>query len=356
MAAKKKATGAASAGAGAGGAKKAKAKAKASGASAAPTRGKRKPAPAGSAGLAPDDVASLSDATVDQLAQLVEDDGGRVLAKYKDPLFGKHVVFAVLPLDLVERTVFQRDVSQAHVDKLVDAMKRTGAYLDPVIAVRDVKGSTLDASDTKYRSPNGGHRLAALARIGAQSVTALVLPDEKLAFKILALNTEKAHALKEKALEAIRMLRALAPFGGNEDNWTGELEEPSLVTIGAAYEKRPRLSGSAYAPMTRRCDDFLAVPVAQALTERLRRADKLLALDDAVAPLVEALRARGFDSPGLRQVIMSRVAHLPPKGARFEGTFDEVFDAAIDKAQNLDVSTIGTDDVGAAGGGDGEDA
>lgn len=325
----------------------------------APTRGKRAPAPAGSAGLSPDDVTHLSDASADALAQLIEKDGGKVLAKYRDPLFGKPVVFASLPLELVERTVFQRDVSQSHVDKLVDAMKRTGAYLDPVIAVRNAKGSTLDANDTKYRSPNGGHRLAALARIGARAVTALVIPDEKLAFKILALNTEKAHALKEKALEAIRMLRALAPFGGNEDNWTGELEEPNLVTIGAAYEKRPRLSGSAYNPLTKRIDSFLAMPVQQALTERVRRADKLLALDDLVTPLVDALKARGFDTPGVRQVVMSRIAHLPPKGARLEGTFDEVFDKAIDKAKSFDVSSINADDVpagGAGGAGDGEDA
>ena len=321
----------------------------AGGAKAAPTRGKRVIQPAGTAGLAPDDVVQIADQSADELAALIEKDGGKALARYRDPLFGRPVVFAVLPLALVERTVFQRDVSEAHVDKLVDAMKRTGAYLDPVICVRAVKGSLHDASDLKYRSPNGGHRLAALARMGAQSVTALVLPDEKLAFKILALNTEKAHALKEKALEAIRMLRALAPFGGNEDAWTGELEEPSLVTIGAAYEKRPRFSGSAYSPLTKRVDEWLPVPVAAALTERVRRGEKLLAFDDVISPLVDQLKARGFDSPGLRQVVLSRIVHLPPRGARIEGTFDDVFDAAIAKASAFDVATIGKEDVPAGG-------
>ncbi|HEY4222359.1 MAG TPA: ParB N-terminal domain-containing protein, partial [Myxococcota bacterium] len=276
------------------------------------------------------------------------DDGGVALARYKDPLFGKPVVFAVLPLDKVERTAFQRDVSQAHVDKMVDAMKRTGAYLDPVIAVRD--------DDGKYRSPNGGHRLAALTRMGAKSVTALVIPDEKLAFKILALNTEKAHALKEKALEAVRMLKALVPFGGTEQGFAGELEEPALVTIGAAYEKRPRLSGSAYNPLTKRIDEWLPIPVAEALKERDRRADKLLALDDVVSPLVDELRKKGFDSPGLRQVVLSRVAHLPPRGQKMSGTFDSVFDGAIDKAKAFDINSLKLDAGAAAGaGGDGEE-
>jgi ParB family chromosome partitioning protein len=243
----------------------------------------------------------------------------------------------------VERTSFQRDVSQAHVDKMVEAMKRTGAYLDPVIAVRDAQSGT-------YRSPNGGHRLAALTRMGAKSVTALITPDEKLAFKILALNTEKAHALKEKALEAVRMLRALVPFGGTEEYFAGELEEPALVTIGAAYEKRPRFSGSAYNPMIKRCDEWLKVTVDKAIAERERRADKVLAFDDVVTPLVDELKARGIDSPGLRQVVLSRLVHLPPRGARLDGSFDDVFDGAIQKAKSFDVSTI---NIGAGGGGGG---
>ena len=308
----------------------------------APTRGKRVIAPVGSAGLAVDDVVALCDQSADALAALIDKDGGKALARYRDPLFGRPVVFAVLPLALVERTVFQRDVSEAHVDKLVDAMKRTGAYLDPVICVRA-------ANDAKYRSPNGGHRLAALSRMGAQSVTALVIPDEKLAFKILALNTEKAHVLKEKALEAIRMLRALAPFGGHEDAWTGELEEPSLLTLGAAYEQRPRFSGSAYSPLTKRIDSWLSLPVAPALEERLRRGAKLLAFDDVITPLADELKARGFDSPGLRQVVLSRIVHLPPRGQRLQGSFDDVFDAAIKKANTFDVSTIGKEDVSPGG-------
>jgi ParB family chromosome partitioning protein len=318
------------------------AKKKPSGPKKPPTRGKRKPAPAGSAGLAPVDAKSISDAGADTLARLIEEDGGVALARYKDPLFGKPVVFAVLPLEKVERTSFQRDVSESHVDRLVEAMKRTGAYLDPVIAVRD--------DDGKYKSPNGGHRLAALARLGARSVTALVTPDKKLAFKILALNTEKAHALKEKALEAIRMLRALAPFGGKEDDFQGELEEPSLVTLGAAYEKRARIAGSAYNPLIKRADGWLSASLQDALAEREKRAALVLQLDDLVTPLVDALRAKGFDSPGLRAVVLSRIVHLPPRGQKLEGTFQDILNKAIHKAQGFDVDSIAVDDVAGAAG------
>ena len=64
-----------------------------------------------------------------------------------------------------------------------------------------------------YRTPNGHHRLAALRSLGAKSVTALVLPEPEIAYKILALNTEKAHNLREKSLEVIRMARDLAGRG-----------------------------------------------------------------------------------------------------------------------------------------------
>jgi ParB family chromosome partitioning protein len=46
--------------------------------------------------------------------------------------------------------------------------------------------------------------------LGLRQLTALVSPDESLAFRILALNTEKAHNLKDRSLEVIRMARELA--------------------------------------------------------------------------------------------------------------------------------------------------
>ena len=50
------------------------------------------------------------------------------------------------------------------------------------------------------------------------------MPDPQVAFKILALNTEKAHNLREKSLETIRMARALAGEAGDDD---GERASPS---------------------------------------------------------------------------------------------------------------------------------
>ena len=109
-----------------------------------------------------------------------------------------------------------------------------------------------------------------MRKLGAKTIIALLVPDADVAFKILALNTEKAHNLQEKSLETIRMARALADERGTrrERDFAFEFEQPAFLTLGAAYEERPRLSGGAYQSILRRIDDFLDEPSAKALKER----------------------------------------------------------------------------------------
>jgi ParB family transcriptional regulator, chromosome partitioning protein len=278
---------------------------------------------------------------VAELARAVEDDGGAVLAAYREPLGGNALLFAALPVDKVERTAFQRDVSDAHVRKLTLAMDKTRRYLDPIIAVRE---------DGKYLSPNGGHRLTALQELGAKSVLALVVPEKKVAYQILALNIEKAHNLREKALEVVRMYRDLAAStDARESELALEMEEPGLATLGFAYEKRGRLSGGAYHPILKRVDAFLDLKLADALPERERRAEVLLAFDDAVSEAVAKLKEKGFDSPYLKPFVVARVNPLrfmkgdaPP--------FDEIFAQMTKRARGLDPGKIKATDVARSGG------
>src|SRR5258708_1925842 len=180
-------------------------------------------------------------AQLKELAAAVEADGGAVLSVYREPLGGNALLFVALPVDKVEPTVFQRDVSDAHVLKLTRAMDKTRRYLDPIIAVREQDG---------FRTPNAGHRRTALKELGATSILALVVAEREEASQILALNIEKAHNLREKALEVVRMYRYLARLDPRpkESDVALEFEEPSLATLGFAYEKKGRLSGGAYAP------------------------------------------------------------------------------------------------------------
>jgi ParB family chromosome partitioning protein len=278
---------------------------------------------------------------VDALARQVEADGGAVLATYREPLGGNPLLFVALPVEKVEPTPFQRDVSDAHVRRLTLAMDKTKRYLDPIIAIREGEG---------YLTPNGGHRLTALKELGAKSVLALLVPERTVAYQILALNIEKAHNLREKALEVVRMYRDLAgSVDPRETEMALEFEEAGFVTLGFAYEERPRLSGGAYAPILRKVDALLDEKLSKALSERERRAKVVLAFDDAVSEAVAKLKERGFESPYLKPFVVARVNPLRfMKGAA--PPFDALFEQMTKRARGMDPGKIRGEDVARTGG------
>jgi ParB family chromosome partitioning protein len=191
-----------------------------------PSKPRKPKAAPSSRGLTAADIAQAPPEAVELASQITED-GGTVLAAYKDPLKGSGLVLAALPIEQIERTPWQRDLSDAHMKKLADVIDRVGVYLDPIIATRE--------APQKYHSPNGGHRLEAMRKLGAKAIPALVVPDRAIAWRILALNTEKAHALKEKALEVWRMETAMdaEDQSRRENAFELEFEEAALITLGA---------------------------------------------------------------------------------------------------------------------------
>ena len=189
---------------------------------------------------------AAGDASVAETVARVCGAGGSVIGAYRDPLGGAPLVLAVLPLASIVPTPFQRELSPTHVRRLADRIEQAGVFLDPVIAVADPAG-------TRFWTPNGRHRLAAAGSLGLRSIAALVSADPQLAFRILALNTEKAHNLRDRSLEVIRMARALVAErrAGKESDYAGEFESPALLTLGILYERDKRFSGGAYLPLLR---------------------------------------------------------------------------------------------------------
>lgn len=300
-------------------------------------RPRRKKAEPASKGLSAAEVASEAATPPTELVQAIQEDGGQVLSVYRDPLGGHTVVFAALPVDKVEPTPYQRDVSEPHIKRLAGAMERLDRYLDPIIAIR---------KEGRYWTPNGNHRLQASKLLGGKSIVALVLPEEDVAYQILALNTEKAHNLKERSLEVIRMHRGLTGArAGREKDFAHLFEEPAFLTLGAAYEKRPRFSGGAYHPFIKRAEAFLDLPLAEALQVRESRADKLLELDDAVATVVNALKDRGLQSPYLKNFVVARINFLRFKK---EGPveFDPTVARMISSARKFNLEKVNREDLG----------
>ena len=140
---------------------------------------------------------------------------------------------------------------------------KVGRFLDPLVLVHH---------DDRYWTPNGNHRLQAMKKLGAKSIVGLLLPDEEVAFRILALNTEKAHNVKEKSLETIRMARALADRRqGIERDFAFEFEQAPFLTLGAAYEERRSLSGGAYHPVLFDCGEVMEKMIANAAKFNVER-------------------------------------------------------------------------------------
>jgi ParB family chromosome partitioning protein len=301
--------------------------------------------------LTPRDLAVTDlPAEVRELADAVDRDGGAVLATYREPLGGHLLLLCALPIERVAPTPFQRDVSDAHVRRLTQAMDKTKRFLDPVIAVREERAGS-DGRQV-YWIPNGYHRLTALQELGAKTLLALLVPETSVAYQILALNIEKAHNLRERALGVARMYRDLVTVGRGrekESSMSLEFEEPALPTLGFAYEKRPRLSGGAYHPLLKKSDAWIDEPLSDAMAEREARADALLALDDAVGAVVDALKKRGFQSPYLRPFVVARINPLrfmkgePPPVM-------ELLAGMTKRARGMNVEKIKAEDVARTGG------
>lgn len=305
---------------------------------------RRKVGDKGTRGLSAAQLASAAPpAAVDALARRIGGDGGEALAKYRDPLGGRWQVLAALPIDIVEPTPFQRDLSDSHVDKLSIAIDKLDRFLDPIVAVAAPEPG-------KYWSPNGYHRLGAMKQLGAKSIVALVVPEPEVAHRILALNTEKAHNLREKSLEVSRLAESLAAMDDRpEKEYAAEFEEAAFITLGFCYAQNGRFSGGAYHPILKRCDQFLGAKLPAALDVRRARAAKLLELNDLVNEAVKGLKAKGLESPYLKAFVVARINHLrfvKDKTPDFDSTIDRILGAA----RRFNPSNVKADQVARSGG------
>jgi ParB family chromosome partitioning protein len=205
---------------------------------------------------------AMDSAEIADVVALVRSSGGALIGAYREPLGGRPLVLASLPLHAVQPTPFQRDLSPTHAKRLASKIDETAAFLDPLIVVR--------GEDGRLWTPNGRHRLAAGKVLGLKQITALISPDETLAYRILALNTEKAHNLRDRSLEVIRI-------------------------------------GGAYSSFLKKVDRFSERTLAASLREREGFASRLLEIDARTKRIITILQSRGFKSPYLRNYVVARI-------------------------------------------------
>lgn len=264
-------------------------------------RGKLAP-PAATRGLDPGAIAIGLDAPeIADLVALVRNVGGAPIGAYREPLGARALLLASLPVGAVQPTPFQRDLSPTHAKRLAEKIEETAAFLDPLTVVRGEEGGLW--------TPNGRHRLAAAKSLGLRQVTALISPDESLAYRILALNTEKAHNLRDRSLEVMRMARSLALRHPQmrESQFTQEFESAELLTLGLVYEQASRFAGGAYSSFLKKVDRFSDRTLAASLRQRMDYAARLQQIDATVSKLIKGLQGRGFKSPYLRNYVVARI-------------------------------------------------
>src|SRR6201997_3793714 len=310
----------------------------------APARRRPRKAKPGTKGLGPAECRlEQSTGAAADAAEAIAKAGGCVVGSYKDPLGGHPLLLSILPINAVEPTPFQRDLSDTHHKRLADVINKTGRFLDPIIAVVAPQGG--------FWTPNGRHRLEAMRRLGARSITTLVVADREVAWQILALNTEKAHNLKERSLEVIRIYRGLVEENAKrpESQFAFYLEESALVTLGVCYEQAPRFGGGVYHPILRRLKTFSDEPLRTAIKEHEKNAGAVLDLDEKVAGVVKKLKERGLVSPYLRSFVVARVNPLrwikdePPP-------LEEVLKTMRERVAKFNIEKIKPQDLAGAAG------
>jgi ParB family transcriptional regulator, chromosome partitioning protein len=276
------------------------------------------------------------------LIERVAADGGHALAAYREPVGNHWQVFVLLPIDQVAPTPYQRDLSPTHAKRLQDVVKKIDRFVDPIVVVSPEPGV--------YWTPNGNHRLTALGRLKAKWVPAILIPEAEVAFQILALNTEKAHNLKEKSLEVIRMYRGLCeqqPRRGESD-YAFQFEAPHLITLGVLYEENKRFAGGAFAPILKRVDRFLDGSFVRSQQTRAARAAAVKAADAALGTAVAALKKRGINHPFVKNYVLARTSPLTRKRKTLP-SFDQTLAALRANIEAFDAARVRYEDVQRAG-------
>jgi ParB family transcriptional regulator, chromosome partitioning protein len=272
------------------------------------------------------------------LAEQVQRDGGRVLAVYQEPVGDHWQLFCLLPREKVEASPYQRDVSPTHVKRLQEAVKRLDRFVDPIVAVSPRPGV--------YWTPNGNHRRAVLDKLKAPMVPAILVTEPEVAFQVLPLNTEKAHNLKEKSLEVIRMYRgALAEQPtSTEEDWAFQFESAHLITLGLLYEQNKRFAGGAFAPILRRVDKFLKGRLPKTLEERQERAALVREADAALGQVVARIKKRGINHPYVKNYVLARTTPLT-RARKTLPSFEQTFKKLRDNLEDFDVSKVRYDEI-----------
>lgn len=241
------------------------------------------------------------------------------IAEISEPLHGYKQKLMLLPVEDLKVIEVQRSASKAHIKRLGDSIRKIGFIIPLVVVRRGEENIIID----------GQHRFLAAKELGLKKLPAIVVP-EKYAHNLMELNVEKQMSLRDKAyvsLNVYRMYLKESPSIREDDGRIMDsIEYAYYITLGMAYEKTPKLFGSAYEPVLKKVDAFLSLSLEKAAEERERRADVLIETDNLAREAVDKVKSLGIDHPFLYKEVVSFCT--PGKRKRkVKETFKDTFDA-----------------------------
>lgn len=245
---------------------------------------------------------------------------------FRDPARRQQLGFVVLPMAKLDVISHQRKPSEPHVKRLVDSIERVG-FLTPVVVVE---------ADGGYHIIDGQHRFLAAQQLELKKIPAVVVPAG-VAQRMLALNVEKEPNIRERSAVALSIYRELVEtrprLPEDDESVADAVLFAHNVTLGLAYAASGRLAGSQYEPILRRCDGFMAEPLAECLPIREERAAKVVEAHRLVRSITEQLKEMGtwHEFVGAQIVAYAN----PLKRARKQHSFDDTFDKLLAKLEQL---------------------
>ena len=217
---------------------------------------------------------------------------------------------AALPIELVEPTPYQRNLSDTHVRKLEAVIGK--------IAPVSRSDHFAYASPRKIRRRSIGHRTAIIGSPPCAHWERRALwrsscpkPQPPTTFSLSIPRKPIISGKRHSRLFACTR-NSCNSRKRTEETYALEFEEPALITLGLCYEERPRFSGGAYHPVLKRVEEFLKKPMRTAFESRQERARKLLGLDDAIVKQVECAQGERAD-----QSLPEKLCRRPRESAPF---------------------------------------
>jgi len=244
---------------------------------------------------------------------------------FKDPYHHQDLQFKIIPIENLTVVPHQRKPSPYHVKHLVNSIERIG-FIVPVIVV--------PREDGMYMIIDGQHRLLAAKELGIRELPAIVVP-ERLAQLMMNFNIEKELNIREKSYVAIAIYRQYLETNPqmieSDPEIADSIEQAYYVTLGIAYEKAEKLSGSSFETILKKCDFFLDEPLETALKTREARSEKVIQANTLVRDIAQKLKEMDKWHPYVYQQIISWAN--PYKRKRLPTEFDDLFNTLIENLE-----------------------